>query len=214
MTLDRHPQALHGALADPAMRRFLLEYKFGMAEVQTKLQILEEEFLALHSYNPIESVSARLKSPASLLEKVERRAVEPTLPSIRREVTDIAGLRVVCTFESDVYRVLGMLTQQADLGTVAVKDYITRPKANGYRSLHLIVTVPVFMTDAVVTVPVEVQIRTVAMDFWASLEHKISYKYLGEVPDDVRDTLREAAATARDLDGAMAQLHQQLHGPR
>jgi putative GTP pyrophosphokinase len=202
------------AAALPDLTRFLLEYRFGIEEVSTKLRILQEEFLALHDYNPIEHVSARLKDTPSLLDKVARRGVDRSLPAIRAAVTDIAGLRVTCTFESDVYRVLGMLTRQADLDVVRIKDYIAAPKPNGYRSLHLVATVPVFMTDSVVTVPVEVQLRTVAMDFWASLEHRILYKYRGDTPADVRDTLREAAATARSMDKAMEQIHAQLHGRR
>jgi putative GTP pyrophosphokinase len=196
----------------PVLTRFLLEYKFGLEELCTKLRILEEEFLALHDYNPIENVSARLKSTASLLEKVERKGVDLTLQAVRESITDIAGIRVTCTFESDVYRVLGMLTRQADLEVVRIKDYIVDPKPNGYRSLHLIVTVPVFMTESVVNVPVEIQLRTVAMDFWATLEHKIFYKYRGDTPPGVLDTLRQAALTAQGMDSAMEQLHSQLHG--
>jgi putative GTP pyrophosphokinase len=213
-TSDRYGtgQRPDGAAALPDLTRFLLEYRFGIEEVSTKLRILQEEFLALHDYNPIEHVSARLKDTPSLLDKVARRGVDRSLPAIRAAVTDIAGLRVTCTFESDVYRVLGMLTRQADLDVVRIKDYIAAPKPNGYRSLHLIATVPVFMTESVVSVPVEVQLRTVAMDFWASLEHKILYKYQGDTPADVRETLRQAAATAQSMDTAMEQIHAQLHG--
>jgi putative GTP pyrophosphokinase len=153
------------------LTRCLLEYRFGIEEVRTKLRILQEDFLALHDYTPIEHVSARLKSTASLLEKIDRRGVELSLPAIRATITDIAGLRVTRTFESNVYRVLGMLTSQADLDVVRVKDYIAELKPNGYRSLHLIATVPVFMTQAVITVPVEIQLRTLAMDSLATMEH-------------------------------------------
>jgi putative GTP pyrophosphokinase len=214
MTVERYRETepATGLVDGPDLTRFLLEYKFGIEEVRTKLQILQEDFLALHDYTPIEHVNARLKRTASLLEKAERRGVELSLPAIRAEITDIAGLRVTCTFESDVYRVLGMLTSQADLDVIRVKDYIAEPKPNGYRSLHLIATVPVFMTQSVTTVPVEIQLRTVAMDFWATMEHKIAYKYRGQTPPDVLQTLHEAALTARSMDTAMEQIHSRLHG--
>ncbi|MET7394967.1 GTP pyrophosphokinase family protein [Dactylosporangium sp. NPDC005572] len=192
--------------------RFMLSYKFGMNEITTKVQILQEEFRHIHEYNPIEHTSARLKSPEGVLEKVHRKGCEPTFDRIREEITDIAGVRVTCSFVSDAYRVFDLLTGQHDVDLLVVKDYIRRPKPNGYRGLHAIVEVPVFLSDGPTPVRVEVQFRTVAMDFWASLEHKIYYKYNEHVPDELRASLREAAATAAKLDEDMERLHQEIHG--
>ena len=192
--------------------RFMLQYKFGIDEVTTKISILQEEFAHLHAYNPIEHVSSRLKAPESIIAKVVRRGIDPSFDTIREQITDIAGIRVTCSFTSDVYRVADMLGRQADITVLQIKDYIAAPKPNGYRSLHALVQVPVFLSQGPVPVTVEVQIRTIAMDFWASLEHKIFYKYAGEAPPDVATSLSEAAETAHRLDTMMEQLHQRVHG--
>ena len=201
---------------DDEFRRFLLEHKFGMDEVVTKLSILRDEFAHLHDYNPIEHVSSRLKSPESLVEKIQRKGIDLEGPAaydeVRQRVTDIAGVRVTCSFVSDVYQVFDLLTDQQDVRTIEVRDYIARPKENGYRSLHVLVEVPVFLSGGVVPVVVEVQLRTVAMDFWASLEHKIYYKYRREVPAELLTGLREAADTAYTLDTTMERLHQEVRG--
>lgn len=201
---------------DDELRRFLLEHKFGMDEVVTKLSILRDEFAHLHDYNPIEHVSSRLKSPESLVEKIARKGIDLEGPAaydeVRQRVTDIAGVRVTCSFVSDVYQVFDLLTRQQDVRTVEVRDYIAEPKANGYRSLHVLVEVPVFLSGGVVPVVVEVQLRTVAMDFWASLEHKIYYKYRREVPAELLAGLHEAAETAFTLDTTMERLHQEVRG--
>nr|WP_245528904.1 GTP pyrophosphokinase family protein [Beutenbergia cavernae] len=194
--------------------RFMLSYRFGMEEVTTKLEILREEFAQLHSYNPIEHVSTRLKSPESVVDKATRRGVEPSLDGIRSSITDIAGVRVTCSFVSDAYRVFDALVDQPDVVVRTVKDYIAEPKPNGYRSLHAIVEIPVFLSSGPVHVPVEVQFRTVAMDFWATLEHKIFYKFDGAVPPEVVAQLRESASTAARLDEEMERLHDAVHGPR
>ncbi len=194
----------------------MLEHRFGMDEVVTKLTILRDEFTHLHDYNPIESVSSRLKTPESLVEKLRRKGLDPedgpSFDEIRARVTDIAGVRVVCSFASDVYRVFDLLTEQEDVRTVQVRDYIKEPKPNGYRSLHALVEVPVFLSGGAVPVVVEVQLRTVAMDFWASLEHKIYYKYRREVPAELLAGLHEAAETAYQLDTRMEGLHQEVRG--
>ncbi len=192
--------------------RFMFSYKFGMEEVATKVGILQQEFQHLQQYNPIEHVSSRLKSPESVLDKIARKNCAPNFEAIRETITDIAGVRVTCSFTSDVYRVSEALTRQDDITVLHVKDYVREPKPNGYRSLHLILEVPVFLSTGAVTVPVEVQLRTVAMDFWASLEHKIYYKYDGVVPADISRTLSEAAETAARLDTEMEQLHRDVHG--
>lgn len=188
----------------------MMRYKFGMEEIVTKLSILRDEFASLHDDNPIENVSSRLKRPDSIVEKMERKGCAPTFDSIERTITDIAGVRVTCSFISDVYRVFDLLTAQSDITVHTVRDYIATPKANGYRSLHAHVEVPVFLSDGAVPVIVEVQIRTIAMDFWASLEHKIYYKYREEVPAELLDGLREAANTASALDTKMEHLRVEM----
>lgn len=192
--------------------RFMMEYRFAVDEVLTKVTILREEFLHLHRYNPIEHVVSRVKTPASILEKVARKGVEPSLPTIRERITDIAGIRITCSFIADTYRLLDALTSQDDIRVIEVKDYIAAPKSNGYKSLHAIIEIPVFLSTGAVPVIVEVQIRTIAMDFWASLEHKIFYKYDGEVPDHLAADLADAAAVAEQLDQRMEQLHAEVHG--
>ncbi|MFT3888443.1 MAG: GTP pyrophosphokinase family protein [Arachnia sp.] len=192
--------------------RLMMEYQFAADEVMTKVTILREEFLHLHRYNPIEHIGSRIKSPSSILEKVAKRGLEPSLDAIRQNITDIAGVRITCSFIADTYRILDALTSQDDVRVLKVKDYIASPKPNGYKSLHAIIEIPVFLSTGAVPVTVEVQIRTIAMDFWASLEHKIFYKYDGDVPAHVASDLAEAAAAAEQLDHRMEQLHREIHG--
>ncbi|GAA1853760.1 GTP pyrophosphokinase family protein [Microbacterium koreense] len=195
------------------LQRFILEYRFGLREVETKIAILREEFQHAHAYNPIEHVTSRVKTPDSIVDKVTRKAIAPDFDSIRENITDIAGVRVTCSFVHDAYRLFDLLTQQDDVELRLVKDYIADPKPNGYKSLHAIVDVPVFLSTGRVTVPVEIQFRTIAMDFWASLEHKIYYKYDSQVPTALLDELKDAADTAAELDVKMERLHRELHGP-
>ncbi|MTE24297.1 GTP pyrophosphokinase family protein [Microbacterium sp. ZXX196] len=194
------------------MQRFLNEYRFGMREIETKLEILRDDFEHQHSHNPIEHLSSRVKSVDSMIEKVQRKGVEPTLDAIRAEILDVAGVRVTCSFVSDAYRLFELLCGQDDVRVMTVKDYIAHPKENGYKSLHAVVEVPVFLPRGTVHVPVEVQFRTIAMDFWASLEHKIYYKYDKQVPAGLLDDLRAAALTASELDAKMERLHREVHG--
>ncbi|MEV7619048.1 GTP pyrophosphokinase family protein [Microbacterium sp. NPDC089321] len=194
-----------------AFQRFLREYEFGMREVETKISILRDEFTHMHAYNPIEHVKSRVKTPDSIVEKVARKGIEADFEVIRGEITDIAGVRVTCSFVSDVYRLFDLLTQQDDVTVRIVKDYIADPKPNGYRSLHAIVEVPVFLSTGPVSIPVEVQFRTIAMDFWASLEHKIHYKFAGRVPAHLVQSLTDAADAACELDQRMERLHREAH---
>ncbi|MBS45123.1 MAG: GTP pyrophosphokinase [Nocardioides sp.] len=191
---------------------FLMVYRFGLEELLTKVNILREETTLRHGSSPIEHVSSRLKSIDSLVAKAERLGCALTSDALADSIFDIAGVRVVTSFVSDCYDVMEMLTSQPDVTVREVEDYIAEPKMNGYRSLHMLVEIPVFLSDRVVPACVEVQIRTVAMDFWASLEHKIYYKYDGAVPDSLRDELAEAADTASDLDQQMMRLHRKVHG--
>ena len=196
------------------LQRFLMEYRFGMQEIETKIGILRDEFLLTHDYNPIEHVSSRVKSPDSLVEKVQRKGIEADFDSIRTQIMDIAGVRITCSFVADAYRLFDLLTEQDDVRVLQVKDYIARPKPNGYKSLHAIVEVPVFLSTGRIDVPVEVQFRTIAMDFWASLEHKIYYKYETRVPAALLESLKDAADTAAELDERMERLHREIRGAR
>jgi putative GTP pyrophosphokinase len=194
------------------LQRFLLEYRFGMQEIETKIGILRDEFLLTHAYNPIEHVSSRVKSPDSLVEKVQRKGIDGDLESIRRNITDIAGVRITCSFVADAYRLFDLLADQDDIRVLQLKDYIAHPKPNGYKSLHAILEVPVFLSTGRIDVPVEVQFRTIAMDFWASLEHKIYYKYDKRVPAELLESLKDAADTAAELDERMERLHRETRG--
>ncbi|MGO2660324.1 GTP pyrophosphokinase [Mycetocola reblochoni] len=196
------------------MTRMMMAYKFGLDEVMTKVNILKEEFAHIHDYNPIEHVSSRLKSPASIIAKAERLGVARDVDSIRGALHDIAGVRIVCSFIPDIASIQQMLARQRDVRVLEVKDYITSPKPNGYRSLHMILETPVHLSDRVENVVVEVQLRTSAMDFWASLEHKINYKFDGSVPDNLIAELTAAAESANDLDLKMQSLHQQIESLR
>ncbi|WP_017812240.1 MULTISPECIES: GTP pyrophosphokinase [Paenibacillus] len=190
--------------------RFMMMYEFALKELTTKIEILNDEFHVLHEYNPIEHIKSRIKSPESIMKKLQRKGYAQSLDDIKETVRDIAGLRITCSFTEDIYRVCQMLTNQADISVIEVKDYIRNPKSNGYRSLHMIIQVPVFMSDRQEDVYVEVQIRTIAMDFWASLEHKIFYKYEGAVPQQLLNELKDAADSATALDHKMERLHHEV----
>ncbi len=189
---------------------FMLGYKFAIDEITTKINILREDFNSTHEYNPIEHVGSRLKTPESVMEKVQRKKYPMTLAAIRDNILDIAGVRVVCSFISDITVIRDMLAGQEDITVLEERDYITHRKPNGYQSLHLIVSIPVFRSHGTEHIPVEIQIRTIAMDFWASLEHKIYYKYRGEVPPNLRSDLAQAAEVATQLDEKMEALHRQV----
>ena len=192
------------------LKRFLLSYRFGLEEVMTKINILRQDFQYIHDYNPIEHVKSRVKSPESILKKINRKDLEISKASIKENIRDIAGIRIVCSFISDIYTISEMIQSQKDLKIVECKDYIKNPKPNGYQSLHLILQIPVFMSDGVEEVYVEIQIRTVGMDFWASLEHKIFYKYNKDIPQKLIDELREAAIITAQLEKRMEILNNEI----
>ena len=190
--------------------RFSLMYKFGLDEMNTKINILKEEFIHIHEYNPIEHTNSRLKSPESILKKMHAKNLSFSLESIKENIKDIAGIRIVCPFITDVYKISQIIENQKDVELVKRKDYIKNPKPNGYQSLHLIIKIPVFMSDKVEMVFVELQIRTIAMDFWASLEHKIYYKYDKEIPERIKNDLKEAALSASELDFKMEKINNEV----
>lgn len=178
-------------------------YRAAIKTVKTKIEILSEDFAVRHDYNPIHHMERRLKSTESIEKKLEKLGCEVSIQSAKENIFDIAGIRVVCNFIDDVYTVCDMLKSQDDVRTVTVKDYIKEPKENGYSSLHLVIAVPVFLLDRCEEVNVEVQIRTVAMDFWASLEHELRYKHNYNFSEKINKELKEVAESTRILDRRM-----------
>ncbi len=185
-------------------------YNSALKEVRTKVEILNDEFQQVHQYNPIEYIKTRIKSPQSIVKKLKRSGYESSIDNMVNYVNDIAGLRVVCSFTSDIYRLAEMIGRQNDLTVISVKDYMKHPKESGYKSYHMLVTVPIFLTDRVIETKVEIQIRTIAMDFWASLEHKIYYKFEGHAPEYISRDLRECSRIVSMLDAKMLQLNEAL----
>ncbi len=187
-------------------RKLLLTYKFALKEINTKLNIINEEFTSIHSSNPIEHIKSRVKEISSIMEKLKRKGYEPSIENAKRYIKDIAGIRVICSFTTDIYTLYDLIKQQDDIEVVKIKDYIKNPKSNGYQSLHMLIKIPVFLTETTKKVSVEIQIRTIAMDFWASLEHKIYYKYQKGVPNGVGEQLKECAKLINDLDRRMLEI--------
>lgn len=198
-------------LSKKNLLEFLMIYKFAIDEVSTKINILNEEFKYIHDYNPIESISSRVKTSESILQKAKRKKCELSLGAVKENIKDIAGIRITCSFISDVYAVCEMLQKQKDIDVIECKDYIKHPKPNGYQSLHMIIKIPVFMSNSVEHTYVEIQIRTIAMDFWASLEHKIYYKFNAEIPEKFTRELKEAAISDLKLDKKMERIHKEVN---
>ena len=187
-----------------------LIYSAALRQMETKMGILNEEFQHVHQYNPIEHIKARIKSPDSIVKKLKRDGLDSTIQNMVDHVNDIAGIRIICSFTSDIYRIADMIAHQQDIKVIKVKDYITFPKVSGYKSYHMIVTIPVYLSDRKVDTKVEIQIRTVAMDFWASLEHKIHYKFEGDAPDHIKQELVDCARMVADLDEKMLSLNEEI----
>lgn len=191
-------------------KQLMCWYGCAIREVRTKLEVLNDDFQYSHSRNPIDNIKSRIKSPKSIYEKLIRRGYEVSTESILENLHDVAGIRVICPFVDDIYTVAAMLTAQDDIKVVQVKDYIKNPKPNGYRSLHLVVEVPIFLSAGKKIIKVEVQIRTIAMNFWASLEHQIHYKKSQENVDDVVAQLTECANVIYETDVKMQQIRKNL----
>ena len=189
-------------------------YESALKEINTKIEILNQEFVHVHNYNPIEHVKSRIKSPESIVKKLKRLGFEATIDNMMRHLNDIAGIRIICSFTSDIYQIAKMLANQDDVMVLQVKDYMKHPKPNGYKSYHMVVSLPIFLSDGPVHTTVEIQIRTIAMDFWASLEHKIYYKYEGNAPAQMYEELKACADIVEQLDAKMLSLNesiQQMH---
>lgn len=185
-------------------------YNAALKEVGTKLEILNDEFQYVHQYNPIEYIKSRIKSPESIVKKLKKNGYETSIENMVEYINDIAGIRIVCSFTSDIYRMAEMIGRQNDLTVVSIKDYIKHPKKSGYKSYHMLVTVPIFMSDRVIDTKVEIQIRTIAMDFWASLEHKIYYKFEGNAPEYISRELQECSNIVSILDEKMLSLNEAI----
>ena len=185
-------------------------YNSALKEVSTKLDILNDEFKYVHKYDPIEYIKSRIKTPESIVKKLKRHGLEVNVDNMINHINDIAGLRIVCSFTSDIYSIVEMIGKQNDLTVISVKDYIRNPKASGYKSFHMLVSVPIFLGEKVIDTKVEIQIRTIAMDFWASLEHKIYYKFEGHAPEYISRELRDCSQIVSMLDLKMLQLNEEI----
>lgn len=192
------------------MQELKLIHSCAIKEVSTKLEILDYEFKIRRKRNPIEYIKSRVKSPESILDKLQRKNVELSIESARKTLNDIAGIRVICSFVSDIYEIAEMLKKQEDVTLIEEKDYIQNPKPNGYRSLHMVIEIPVFFSDHIESVRVEVQIRTIAMDFWASLEHKLYYKSNGKDSVNIKKDLKECANVIAATDMKMQEIQMEV----
>ena len=186
-------------------------YKCAMMEIETKFNVLNEEFSLQYDRNPISNIKSRLKSPISIKEKLSRRNLPFTIEDIEENLNDVAGIRVICSFPHDVYMIANALLKQDDITLVEKKDYIDNPKKNGYRSLHLIVTVPIFLASEKRIMRAEIQLRTIAMDFWASLEHQMRYKKDSEFTEEMENELFECARLSAALDERMDCLNERIN---
>lgn len=187
-------------------KKIMLMYDSALKEIETKVNILSAEFQMLYKYNPIEHVKTRLKSPDSIVKKLKSRGFEATFDNLVNELNDVAGIRIVCSFLPDIYRLVEMFDRSPEIKIIEKKDYIKNPKESGYSSYHLIASVPVSFSSGTVNIKVELQIRTIAMDFWASLEHKIKYKYDGALPKNLSKELIETSKLVNKLDRRMSKL--------
>ena len=185
-------------------------YSSALKEINVKIEILNNEFVHIYNYTPIEHVKSRLKTAESIVKKMKRHKYEVTISNMTEKLSDIAGIRIICSFTSDIYQIADMISRQRDVTVLYVKDYIKNPKPNGYKSYHMVITIPVYLSDGPVETKVEVQIRTVAMDFWASLEHKIYYKFEGEGPAYLQQELKACADMVEMLDAKMYSLNQDI----
>ncbi len=191
-------------------RQMMMMYSCAIKEIKTKLQVLNDELSIKRQRNPIEFIKTRVKQPDSIASKLRRKGYPVTVQSVFENLSDVAGVRVICAFIDDIYKVADMLTEQDDIELIKRKDYIKNPKMNGYRSLHLIIEVPVFFSDHKEQIRVEVQIRTIAMDFWASLEHQLKYKKDIDDAESIMYELRACADVINRTDYHMQSLRDRI----
>ena len=191
-------------------KEVILIYSSALKEIGTKLEILNDEFQHVHQYNPIEHIKSRIKTSESIVKKLKKHGYESTIDNMIKYINDIAGIRIICSFTTDIYRIAEMLERQSDIKVLSIKDYIKRPKSSGYKSYHMIISLPIYLSEEKVDVKVEIQIRTVAMDFWASLEHKINYKFETNVPEHIKEELYACARMVSELDAKMLSLNEEV----
>lgn len=195
---------------DARYQDLMMQYRCAILELETKFHVLNTEFSLQHNRNPIESIKTRLKSPHSIVEKMQRKGWELSPESIERNLSDVAGVRVICSFPEDIYSLATLLTRQDDIVVVEIKDYIANPKPNGYRSLHLILGIPIFLSSGKKHMRAEVQFRTIAMDFWASLEHKLKYKQDIDNAEMIALELKGCADTICQVDNRMQEIRRMI----
>lgn len=193
-------------------REFTHFFNSAIREVMTKLEILDAEFNIKYAHNPIHHMESRLKSIPSMMGKLQKKGLPISLESAKENLYDIAGIRVICYYIDDIYRISNLLTAQSDITLIRTRNYIAHPKENGYRSLHIVVKVPVFLSQKTEHIPVEIQIRTIAMDFWASLEHQLRYKSNSDIPDGIPQRLARCAETSAMLDLEMQDIYHAING--
>ena len=185
-------------------------YDSALKEINTKIEILNSEFVHIYGHTPIEHIKSRLKTPSSIVKKLKRAGHDVTIQNMVERLNDIAGIRIICSYTQDIYQIADMIARQSDVTILHVKDYIRNPKPNGYKSYHMVATIPIYLSQGPAETKVEIQIRTVAMDFWASLEHKIYYKFEGNAPASVQAELKACAAVVDMLDDKMFSLNQMI----
>ncbi|MGN0383688.1 MAG: GTP pyrophosphokinase family protein [Eubacterium sp.] len=192
-------------------QEMMMRYECAILEIKTKLEVLNKDMSVRYKRNPINSIKTRIKSPESIVSKLKRKNLGVTVENMQSEIKDVAGLRVICSYIDDIYEVANMLANQDDINILEVKDYIKSPKPNGYRSYHIILEVPVFFSDSTMPMKAEVQIRTMAMDFWASLDHDLRYKkeYI-ENYDEIMAELTSCATVINETDVCMQNLRQKI----
>mgnify|MGYP000338197386 CR=1 FL=1 len=211
MTSEQQVEAALKSYEDvDSWKTIIFLYNAALKEVGTKLEILNDEFQHVHQYNPIEHIKTRIKSAESIVKKLKNDGCEVSIDNMVEHLNDIAGIRIICSFMSDIYPIADMIARQADITVLHVKDYIKYPKANGYKSYHMVVTIPVYLSEGKRDTKVEIQIRTIAMDFWASLEHKIYYKFEGQAPEYISRELKECADMVSALDDKMLSLNEAI----
>ena len=186
-------------------------YNAAIKEVRTKLDIMNDEFQYIHQYNPIEYIKSRIKTPNSIAKKLSRHGLENSMENMVEHINDIAGVRIVCSFTSDIYRLAEMIGKQKEFTILYIKDYMKHPKESGYRSYHMLITVPIQTTNGINPTKVEIQIRTIAMDFWASLDHQLKYKKdIGAAADEISEDLRQCAEVIAATDQHMLQIRKSI----
>ena len=193
-----------------SFNRLMSYYKCAMMEIETKFRVLKEEYSLRHDRNPINTIESRLKRMQSIKEKLERRGVPVSIRTIEEELNDVAGIRVICSFAEDVYTIAETFLKQDDITLIEKKDYIKNPKENGYRSLHLIVAVPIFLENEKRIMKVKVQLRTIAMDCWANLEHQLNYKKEHGFTEKMKKELADCAMLSAQLDEKMDELRRKV----